>query len=377
VRVAHLTTVHRPDDQRIFAKECRALAAAGYDVHLVVAAAADGHGDHGVAVRDVGAGSSTRRSVRMTLAVAKVLRAAMRLDADVYHFHDPELIPVALLLRLLGRRVVYDAHEDLRADILDKAWIPGRLRRPAALGASALERAAARRFSAIVTATPAIAERFRGVRGPVVTVNNYPRLAEFEHLAPAGPSDTTSLCFVGGITEVRGIETMVHAIGRTGGTLALAGQFSPPTLEHRLRGLPGYSRVVVLGQLGRPAVVDLMNRSRAGLVLYQPIANHIRSQPTKIFEYMAAGLPVIASHFPLWREIVEGNDCGICVDPTDPAAVADAIQSVIDDPGMARRMGANGRRAAVQKYTWEVEAAKLTSLYAELTEVPRGRGDAA
>ena len=184
VRAVHMTTVHQPDDVRIFAKECRTLAELGYDVHLVAASASSEVLRDGVHVRGVGALASSSRLVRMTRTVAEVLRTARALDADVYHLHDPELIPAGLVLKRDGKRVVYDAHEDLPADILDKAWIRRRLRIPVSRLAERLERFAAERFAAVVTATPSIHDRFSEYRCRTVVVSNYPVLSEFDVVTP-------------------------------------------------------------------------------------------------------------------------------------------------------------------------------------------------
>ena len=177
-----------------------------------------------------------------------------------------------------------------------------------------------------------------------------------------------AVCFLGWITPIRGIEVMVDAIGRTDATLVLAGQFDPPDFVDRLRLSPGWSRVECVGHVGRRDVAAMFARAMAGIVLFSPAANHVRSQPTKLFEYMSAGLPVIASDFPLWRQIVESADCGLCVDPTSPAAVADAIRWMTEHPEEARAMGENGRRAVAGTYNWEHEAGKLRTLYEQLLQ---------
>jgi len=304
----------------------------------------------------------------MTVTVFRVYRLSRALHADVYHLHDPELIPAALLLSRTGARIVYDAHEDLPGSIMDKDWIPSALRRPVALATGWMERAAANRFAAVVAATPSIAEDFAGARCRVVTVNNYSQLAEFHRAAPDGAVTAHEVCFVGVINEIRGVETMVQAIAATDARLVLAGRFSPPELRERLERLPGWAQVVAVGVVERSRVAEIMSRARAGIVLFRPARNHVRSQPTKMFEYMAAGLPVIVSAFPLWREIVEGNRCGLCVDPDSPEQVAEAIRWVLDHPQAAREMGDNGREAVRSKYTWDTEAVKLKALYSSLLE---------
>ena len=360
-----MTSVHQPDDVRIFAKECRTLAELGYDVHLVAASASSGVRD-GVHVHGVGAPGSSGRLVRMTRTVAEVLRTARELDADVYHLHDPELIPAGLVLARDGKRVVYDAHEDLPADILDKAWIRRPLRTPVSRLAELLERFAAERFAAVVTATPSIHDRFSRYRCRAVVVSNYPVLAEFDVVTPPPGGRDRAVCFVGGISEIRGAGVMVRAMADVDAMLLLAGRFLPPQLRDQLAGSAGWSRVVELGQIGRSEVMTTLGRSMAGLVLYAPLANHWAAQPTKVYEYMAAGLPVIASDFPRWRAIVETHACGLCVDPTDPVAVARAIEWILEHPNEAQAMGRNGRRAVQSHFSWESERGKLERLYQEI-----------
>src|SRR4051794_36954560 len=247
VRAVHMTSVHQPDDVRIFAKECRTLAELGYEVHLVAASASSDVVRDGVHVRGVGASASSGRLIRMTRTVEEVLRTARALDADIYHLHDPELIPAGLLLTRQGKRVVYDAHEDLPADILDKPWIRPRLRIAVSRAAELLERFAAERFAAVVTATPSIHARFARYRCRAVVVSNYPVLAEFDDVtAPVGGKQR-AVCFVGGITEIRGVEVMVRAMAEIDAALLLVGRFEPPRLRDQVAALPGWSQVVELG----------------------------------------------------------------------------------------------------------------------------------
>jgi glycosyltransferase involved in cell wall biosynthesis len=109
-----------------------------------------------------------------------------------------------------------------------------------------------------------------------------------------------------------------------------------------------------------------MARAVAGVVTLHPVRNYVDCQPVKMFEYMAAGIPVIASRFPFWLDIVEGNDCGVCVDPFDPAAIAAAIDHFVTHPELAMRMGENGRRAVLEKYNWQPESRKLIDFYEHL-----------
>jgi len=149
--------------------------------------------------------------------------------------------------------------------------------------------------------------------------------------------------------------------------LQLAGTFSEPELKNEIEKLAGWSRVDALGFVDRITAWNILNNSLAGLVLFLPLPNHIDAQPNKMFEYMSAGIPVIASDFPLWQRIIVGNDCGICVDPLNPKAIADAIDFVIGHPDRARRMGENGRHAVYDRFNWSIEENKLLNLYQVLS----------
>jgi glycosyltransferase involved in cell wall biosynthesis len=360
----HLTSAHPSDDPRIFAKECRSLAAAGYDMHLV-AVGTDRLTD-GVRVWGVAKPIDERRAVRMTRTVADVARRAVALDSDVYHLHDPELIPVGLALATAGRNVVYDAHEHLPGSVLVKDWIRPRLRAAVAGFARGAERLAARRFAAVVAATPDIAEQFTSIASRIVVVSNFPRLEEFAAPLERRPDGEPAVCYVGSISENRGARVMLDAVAEVDVRLLLAGFFSPPDLRERLSRHPGWSRVTALGQLDRAGVADTIARSRAGLSVLAPVPTYLTSQPTKVYEYMAAGVPVIASDFAFWRTIVDDNGAGITVDPTDAPAVASAIRWVLEHPDEAEAMGRNGRAAVERRYSWEPEARKLLALYDDI-----------
>jgi len=171
------------------------------------------------------------------------------------------------------------------------------------------------------------------------------------------------VCYVGGLLVRRGVFELIEAIRRTDVRLLLVGRYAPADLSETCRRQNGWERVEALGFLDRAGVVDVLGRSRAGLVLLQPYANYLDSLPVKLFEYMAAGIPAIVSDFPFWKTIVADNDCGLCVDSFDAQAVAKAIQLMVDHPEEAQRMGENGRRLVIERYNWGIEAGKLLKAY--------------
>lgn len=365
-RIVHLTSVHPRGDIRVFLKICCSIACNNYDITLVVA---DGQGSvlqNGVSIIDVGVNESNRIK-RMTKTVNAVYKKALELDASIYHFHDPELIPVGLLLKRKGKKVIFDSHEDFTSDILHKQYIPILVRRIISYSYSILERFAAKRFDAIVAATPKIASVFEAYSAKkVVNINNYPLLTELFELSP-WENKSVDAVFVGAISSVRGVLELVRALDYAPHhKITIAGIFANAAIEKSIRSLDSWPQVDFLGQISRNQVFELLAKTRVGVVTYLPAPNHTDSQPNKLFEYMSAGIPVVASHFPLWKEIIESNDCGICVDPENSKEVSEAIQYLIDNPERAIQMGANGRAAVENKYNWTTEEAKLINLYEEL-----------
>lgn len=368
LHVVHLTTAHRADDVRIFRKECRALSGSGYCVTLIAPGATTLKVE-GVDVVSVHAGSRRRLS-RMTLTALRVARAGLRSRGDVFHFHDPELIPFGVALALLGKTVVFDSHENLAKQIIHKYWIPRPFRPVAATGMRALERLSARFFDAVVAATPAIADQFPTSK--TVVVQNFAVIEEFASIPIENYLERDECgVYIGGITRVRGAVEMVQAMellsAERGVRLLLGGAFAPPVLETELRSLPGFSSVEYLGWLDRRGVAEALSASRFGLLLLHPEPNYLDSYPVKLFEYMAAGLPVVASDFPFWRQFVADHGAGIMVDPLDPLAVAEAIQWLLQHAEEAQQMGKRGREAAIKLYSWESESMKLIDLYQQLS----------
>jgi len=363
-RIAHLTTVHSRHDVRIFHKECASLAR-HWETHLIVA---DGQGEEtrlGVVMHDTGK-KPIGRLRRILLTPWWVYRCARDLRVDICHFHDPELIPVGLVLRWRGVMVIYDAHEDAPRDILTKSWLPPWSRRIVSRVFECLENFAARRFSAIIAATPYIAERFRSIGAKAVNVNNYPLLDELvapDEMCPATGREARTICYLGGITSIRGVRELVAALPEARATLLLAGPFENATIETELRAMPGWRQVQYLGVVDRAGVREIMARSQLGIVLFHPAPNHLDAQPNKMFEYMAAGIAVLASNFPAWRGIVEDSQTGLCVDPLDPVAVAQTLGAMLDDPRQLEIMGQAGQRAIATRYNWENEERTLLALY--------------
>jgi glycosyltransferase involved in cell wall biosynthesis len=316
-------------------------------------------------VEIVGVKHRSGRLARMTVSTLAVVAAAVRRNAAVYHFHDPELLPLGLLLRLIGKRVIYDVHEDLPRDILFKDWISPPWRTGVARAAAAAEWIAARLLSGVVAATPTIAERFPPNR--VALVQNFVRMSEFATDTEPALAARHAVAYVGAITKERCAFEMVEAIARLqnyrDAQLILAGEMGPPSLCATLVETAGWHRVDYRGRQDRAGVQRILSEARVGLAILYPTPGYVESQPTKLFEYMAAGIPVIASDFPRFREIIEGNECGLCVPSRDVSAIAAAIEWIFDHPAEASRMGKRGQELVRRHFRWEQEAETLLRFY--------------
>lgn len=341
------------------------MAAQGHEVVLVVA---DGLGDEvrgGISIADVGRPKG--RIDRMFKATARVCSKAVELDADIYHLHDPELLPVGLKLKRCGKKVVFDAHEDVPKQILGKHYLHPWVRRILSWAFAHFERYACARFDGVVTATPYIRDKFLPINPRSVDVNNFPMIGELESAVPWSDK-ANEVCYVGGIAQIRGVKELVRAMEftRTPARLNLVGAFAEAEVEAEVRTYPGWGKVHAFGVQDRPGVREVLGRSVAGVVTLHPISNYLDALPIKMFEYMSAGIPVIASDFDLWATIIEESKCGLCVDPMDPAAIASAIDRLVNHRDEAERMGRNGRQAVLSRYNWSREEVKLIEFYDQL-----------
>lgn len=371
VRVVHFTSVHSAADVRIL-RECTTLVRNGYDVTIV------GIYPHDATIDGVKISAIPKPSGRLERAistVARVFRKASSLDADIYHFHDPELLLAGLALMAFGKRVIYDAHEDLPKQVLDKAWLPKALRPAVSAAANSFLRSSATVFSGIVAAWPNIREHFP--QGRTALVQNFAQSDEFEidraEFVPFRERGNVVL-YCGGLMQSRGVREMLDAVARpempAGTILKLAGKFADPKTEAQIRDAEQSGSAQFVGFADRGMYRKLLGEAKVGLSVAHPTPAYRETLSSKVFEYMAAGLPVIVSDFPRWREPIDQYKCGIAVNPLDTAEIARAIGELLRDPERAQAMGERGRMAVQERYNWDTEARSLLALYASIQ--PRG-----
>ena len=354
MRICHLTSAHPSYDIRIFVKECSSLAANGYDTYLV--AQGNSREENGVHVIGVGE-KPTGKIARMSKFAKKAFLKAKELDCDIYHFHDPELLRFAVRLKKAGKKVIFDSHEDVPGHILFKTWIPAPFRKLAARLYQSYETYVVKRIDAVVAATPHIANKFRNRAKAVATVNNYPKQEDIVFHDTPFLDREPIVCYAGGLGEDRGELTMKNAMKSVDGTLVIACKH-----EKEIDGNVHY-----IGLLDRQGVNDLYGRAVVGLCLDYPTENNLYAQPTKLYEYMAAGIPFVCSDYPAWRKAAEDSQCGIFVEYSDTAAVADAVNYLLTHRAEAQEMGRKGHDYVVKNYIWENEEKALLNLYSKLS----------
>lgn len=366
-RVVHVTSVHVWSDTRIFQRMCRSLARNGWDVHLVAPRAPTGEVEsvklHGIEVPGW-------RPLRALVGGLRAVVAARKLDADIYHLHDAELLLWSWLLRGRGRILLYDMHEYVPGAIMTRGWVPRPARRLLARLWTCYERIALRSMP-VVFAEYSYAKHYRWIGRSAVILNMPDVKTLLETTVPK--TRRNQVVYVGAVSKSRGsfvtlqalrllqdrgIEVEFDCIGR-------ASASHMQELEQRVREL-SLPRVRFHGYLPPGEAWRVAGGATAGLAVLQPEPNYMESYPTKIFEYMALRIPVIASDFPLYREVVLGSDCGACVSPDRPDALADALETLIAHPAVAARRGENGRKAVLERYRWEPQLDALESFYRSL-----------
>lgn len=366
IKVVHMTSAHPRYDIRIFFKECRSLANSGYIVSLVVADGLPDEEKEGVDI--VAVTKSDSRLSRMLRTSRRVYKKAIALDADIYHLHDPELLPYAWLLALRGKKVVFDAHEDFPKQLKSKHYLGKITRTGLSWFFGWFEGFICKRLSGVIAATPTITQKFAEINHNSVNVNNYPVISELSSEKIEWSEKEPWVAYIGGIASIRGITEVVNAMELAPSSiiLKLGGNFDRASTESECKALAGWERVDMLGFIDRNMVKEVLKKSIAGLVTFHSHPNHVDAQPNKMFEYMSAGVPVIGSHFELWRQVIEGNQCGICVDPMNPREITKAIQYLYENPEKAAEMGLNGQQAIQERYNWDQEQKKLVEFYESL-----------
>jgi glycosyltransferase involved in cell wall biosynthesis len=362
-KVCILTSVHPAFDTRIFHKEAKTLVQAGYKVTLIAqhvkSETVDG-------VKIIALPKVRNRFKRIFSLTWRVFYLGLGQRADIYHFHDPELIFTGILLKLFGKKVIYDVHEDLPKQILDKEWMGNvNIKKIVAFTMNMIEQIGAFFFNGIVAATPDIAKKFP--ENKTVILRNFPILKLIDNTIPANyKKNKPVIIYAGGLTRIRGIKEIIQAMEYIGdcAELWLLGKWESEKFERECKELKGWKYTRYFGFKKLNKVYDLMRRADIGLHIVYTIERHIIGLPVKVFEYMACSLPVIISDSPYWKKIF--GECALFANSYDSKDIAKKILYLLDKPNEAKELGKKGRKLIEKKFNWEVESEKLLEMYNNL-----------
>lgn len=354
IKVCHLSTAHKFHDIRILRKECQSLAKKGYEVYFVVPAPNEMVEDQ---VKIVPLQVTPTKLRRAFLLPLLALKKSLSIKADIYHFHDFELWPVALLLRLFGKKVIADIHEDIPAQLLQRPWIPRALRKPLSMMAKCFEDMSARTMSAVVTVDASLVKRFSKVNGDVTMLENFPLLQDLP--APNKCEETFKLVSLGGALDERCVDTIIAASKVVDVSISIGGGISKQYSDLSWQT----ENCRYLGYLSAEDALNVNMQADAILVMFSDQPNHLEIKSNRLYESMYTGKPVIVSSMPNWQAFIDKNECGFAVDQTDPASLVSAIEQLKNDKLLANKLGRNGKKAVLLDYSWPSQEKKLFSLY--------------
>lgn len=372
MKVVHLAYSHSPKDIRIFYKECSTLAKEGYEVAYITSAREMGEFNtelNGVRLITIDTVTGTRLK-RYFKYLKDLYSTALKQDADLYHIHEPFLMYVGLKLKKKNKKIIFDSHENFKGYWNDSHIIPRLIRKPFSACIWKWLIRSVKKADGVISATPFIAEQFEKYNIKSVIVKNYPLLDDILCNNKDFEMRSNLLCFAGYIGDSNGINNVLKAMEKVNGKFLLAGSLSKAD-KCKYEKMSGWGKTDYLGFLERSGINELYNKCVAGIVTYMPTENYFEGLPIKMFEYMTAGLPVITSDFPLRKEIVQENQCGICVNPGNPDEISEAINYIFENKERAKVMGMNGRKAVLDKYNWDMEKTNLLDYYNNFKESKR------
>jgi len=372
-KICIISTVHNAFDVRVFFKEAKSLQKQGYQISFIVK-----HPQNSVVdgVKIIALPEVKSRLRRILILPLKALVLALREKADLYHFHDPELLFTGYMLKVLTREaVIYDAHEDFPSTVFARDWIPDPLKSIISKGVNFLELGLSKKFDAVITADPAVTQRFSEVHQKISMLLNVPP----RELVNTPPVDIDvrekSLVHIGSLSRSRGIWFTLEVIEEL---VAMHVDFQldlyvKTTPDKTLADLSNQivekdlgSYVKIIEAIPYERLLHLLRNYKIGLIPFLNMDKYRKNIATKMFDYMAAGLAVIASDLPPQRFVVASANCGELVEPENPEAYAIAIKKLLETPEKIYSMGLNGWSAIQDQYCWEEEEKKLFKLYADL-----------
>ena len=349
--------MHDSHDDRIFERACKGLAKAGIPVELIVTHPKDEEIE-GVSIKALNARSGWQRRI---FSSREAWQKAMNSDADIFHFHDPDLLPWMTRLSKAGKRVVYDVHENYSSRI-HKLPLPGFIKNVLAKWYRSYEKNCMRKFHGVVVVSESMKALFTDAHQDIEIIQNVPDLEVLGALNINGAHLAQQIIYTSGTnSDARNCRQTVSALKSVVDeypevVMEFVGRYVPAeypsTLESIAKDTGALSALKIEGML--PWLDNFKRTSKAymGCVFYQDNPNNRVGIPNRLFEYMYCGIPVLAEDFPELRSIVEETQCGILVSSDKPHSIAAAAKKLLGDPDLAKQMGLNGRKAVMEKYNF-------------------------
>jgi len=368
--ICHLSSVHRAFDDRILYKECFSLAEFGYNVVLI----AGHHTDEMVnKVKIKGIRSINNRLLRIFIKPIILFFYVLQQKTGFIHLHDPELLPIGIALKLLGKKVIYDIHELVYHSIDDKRYLKIKLVKCIIKQIYLiLERLCIGLFDSIILAEDGYRDyyymHYRKFANKFTLIRNYPVLDFIYPIRPNPRSEHDSfvLIYAGLLAKTRSIHIIIESLiyCRAPVELWLLGKWENESYFQQCSELPNWKQVKYFGMLKPEEVYGYMKSADIGIALLLPIKNYLTSLPVKSFEYIACGIPVIISDFPYYHEVFSDNVR--YSDPLNPESIANNINCLIEQKHADRCQLVQKSLSVIRERNWEREKERLKMLYDNL-----------
>lgn len=370
--IVHITTVHNRRDTRIFYRECVGLHKKGFDIYLIVSDNLGNENFEGIKVLDIGRKKS--RLANFFYCYGKIPNIIKEISPGIVHLHDPELLFLGSKISSINDiEVVFDIHENVSSQILDKPYLPKISRKPLSIIYAMIENLLIKNFH-LVLAENSYESKYQKKGKSCITVLNMPDIEHFEPYV-SNNRKGVGLFYIGGISEDRGLYVVLDALRLLKRRkVDFYMHYIGPISENMLNGLDLSEirgNINFYGRMDSKKGFELSKDCVVGLSILKPIKNYIESYSTKIFEYMAIGLPVITSNFPLYKNVVEKHECGFCVEPDSSESLANKIETLLNDKELVFKMGTNGINAVRSKFNWSSELSRLKRMYFSIKKFER------
>ncbi len=365
-KICMLTSVHSALDVRIFYKEAKTLVKAGYHVVLI---AQHNKKETLDGVMIIPLPVPKNRFERMTRVMWKLFILALSERSDIYHFHDPELIPVGLILKLFDKKVIYDMHELDYFQIEDKYWLKFRIIKKLMQGVYSLfEKLSIKYFDQLILAEDGyesyFTQRYKNFKRYTI-IRNFPivSLIESAEHINNGIKQNPIIIYAGGLARNRGIKEIIKSMEymKHRAELWLLGKWASEEFEKECKALKGWKHTKYLGFVSLSEVYKYMKIATIAVATVYPTKNHTISLLIKLFEYMACSLPMVISNFPYWQKVF--GECALFANPYNSKDIANNITYFLNNPNEAEKFSKKGRKLIEEKYNWESESKKLLEIY--------------